>query len=272
MSSSRGSDTRDEGTSPSELAKSCQDELDYYTTLSKTLPQGQWISPPDPRRSIRRSDKKHYNREMAISQKRWSTVSMLFYGQGVSYLRDTDIKQPHGIYKLGTVFSAPFHTSSTVDEAYVLSDDPNLTASPFGTICSKYRKMVVVNTFAEHCTVLPIYTHNGRGLDGKEFVDEFVSIRDRNDRRPAPKEGPYAALHAVRDATFKGTFIGGRACVKLTEICSHRYDCMATFEGRLEEDSIKRLLDLLKVVTQVSTFRGSTLQGVSRPMIEGNGR
>ncbi|XXG95617.1 hypothetical protein Hte_001885 [Hypoxylon texense] len=237
--------------SPSEFASSCQFETDYYKAASKRLTQDEWVSPPNPRRRIRRMKRSDYrpsNRDLVVSQKRWSAASTTMYGHGVSFLRDTDIKNPVDAYRPGVVFSAPFHTSTTLDEAYVKSDDPNLTASPFGTICSKYRKLIVLNTYGEHCTVLPIYTHNGKGLDGKKFVAEFITIRDRYDRKPAPEEGLYPGIYAVRNSTFTGKFIGGRSCVKLTETCSHRYDAMATMEGMLDEVSMERLIDLFTAV------------------------
>ncbi|KAI2628556.1 hypothetical protein GGR54DRAFT_350242 [Hypoxylon sp. NC1633] len=219
---------------PVQLRDALQDELDRYDNQRQLLSRNEWLAPPTPRGRARRFDPKQFNIERVRSLKRWSQVEALMYGQISSSLRDTDMKQPLEVYAPGVIFSAPHHTSSTPDELYVMVDDPNLTATPFGTICSKYRKMIVLRVFGEHLTCLPIYTHNGQGLEGKNFTEEYVSIRDLDDPSPEPDEGPHRGLRAVKNADFTGTFIRGKSCVKLTEIYTHRYDAPATIEGKLD--------------------------------------
>lgn len=229
---------------PIELKDSFRKELDRYNEESDLLSQNEWLAPPDPRGSTRRISPREFNEKRIRDLKRWSTVEAFMYGTSTSTLRDTDTTHPPQAYRPGTIFSAAHHNSTTTDYKHIQSDDPNLTATPYGTVYSKYRKMIVVGCYGEHCTYLPIYTHNGQGLDNKEFLNEYVSIRDVQDPHPFPDEGPNKGLRAVRDKDYHGTFIAGKACVKLTEIHSHRYDTPATIEGRLDvhSDSRRRLL------------------------------
>ncbi|KAI0829141.1 hypothetical protein F5Y06DRAFT_302143 [Hypoxylon sp. FL0890] len=242
-------DTSDACMSPVEL----KNELDRYDWESQFLTKEEWLAPPTPRGRVRRMGPKQFNVEKIKAFKCWNGVQGLMYGMNSSILRDTDDRQPPEAYDPGVIFSAPFHTPGSPDEMYISNQDPHLTASPYGTINSKYRKMVVLRVFGEHVQCLPIYTHNGRGLEGKEFPKEYVSIRDLNDHCPEEDEGPYRGLLASRDSEYKGTFISGRSVVKLTEVCSHRYEAPATIEGRLDvvnSDSKRRLFDLVKLVTR----------------------
>ncbi|KAI5866305.1 hypothetical protein GGS23DRAFT_617368 [Durotheca rogersii] len=233
------------------LVQSMLEELRRYNDAAKSISDNEWVHPPRPRSRARRLDPVQYSKERVQELKRWSQAQAFMYGQTTSSLRSTDTKHPRSAYVPGTVFSAPFHTSSSSDEMYVQADDPNLTATPFGTVCSKYRKMIVIRVYGEHCTCLPIYTHNGRGLDSKEFPKEFVSIRDVAEKWPEPYEGPHPGILAIRDQEFRaGSFITGRSVVKLTESISHRFDAPATIEGRLdsESESRQRLFELIKLV------------------------
>ncbi|KAI1406142.1 hypothetical protein F4819DRAFT_481956 [Hypoxylon fuscum] len=196
-SSLSSSSTFDQPTfSPSTLTDTFQEELDRYDSESRLLREGEWLNPSKSRSRARRIDAKQFNSERVKALKRWSLAEAIMYGQNSASLRDTDIKQPAQAYVPGVIFSAPFHTANSSDELYVPYDDPNLTATPFGTVNSKYRKMVVLKVFGEHCTCAPIYTHNGRGLEGKEFPKEFVSIRDVNDPHPQLDEGPHRGIRA----------------------------------------------------------------------------
>ncbi|OTB00896.1 hypothetical protein M426DRAFT_26125 [Hypoxylon sp. CI-4A] len=216
--------------------ESLQTELDRYKDQSRDLTRREWVPPLTPRGSVKRISAQDFNREKVIALKRWSQVQIFMYGMSTSTLRDTDVRQPQSAYAPGVIFSAPTHTSDPSEEMQVKCDDPHLTATPFGTVYSKFRKMVVVRCFAQHCLYVPIYTFNGKGLDGKDSQSEYVSIRDKTERNPAPDEGPHKGLRAVRDTHYAGTFIKGRSVIKMTEVCYHRYEAPATIEGRLEDN------------------------------------
>ncbi|KAI0416320.1 hypothetical protein F5X98DRAFT_185855 [Xylaria grammica] len=232
----------------SDLGPTFQEELDNYDEEIKTLQQGQWPSLPSPRAPVLRigSD---FAVQKARALKSWGFAQGLMYGGNSAALRDTDRVHLTARYEVGVIFSAPHHTASTEDTRWVSVTDPYKTATPFGVVHSKYRKMIVIRTFGEHCLCVPIYTHNGRGLEGKAFVTEYVSIRDARDRHPEPAEGLHIRLLAVGHADFRGKIVAGKSSVKLTEFCSHRYDAPATIEGKIEDEASKRrLLELVKVL------------------------
>ena len=58
------------------------------------------------------------------------------------------------------------------------SPDFSITPSHYGYIHTKLRKFIIVALFAQHYVALPMYTHNGDGLDKKPDKNEFVSVRD----------------------------------------------------------------------------------------------
>ncbi|KAI1265377.1 hypothetical protein F5Y18DRAFT_386335 [Xylariaceae sp. FL1019] len=167
------------------------------------------------------------------------------YGQQSAALRVSDKVHSRRLYEPGVIFSAPYHVASSVDEQWVPANDPHNTATPYGIVHSKYRKLIVLKRFGNHCICVPIYSHCGRGLDEKEFLDEYVSIRDLNDHDPAPTEGEYEELLAVSNSK-RGLVVKGKSCVHLTETYCHKFDAPATMEGWLDDRSFStcRLLDL----------------------------
>ncbi|KAI0453814.1 hypothetical protein F5B21DRAFT_477961 [Xylaria acuta] len=236
----------------SDLGSIFQDELDSYDEQIKSLQKREWPAPPNPRGPALRIEGSEFSQKKASDMKRWAFVQGMLYGGQSAALRESDRVHPPASYEIGVIFSAPFHTASSVDERWISVGDPYNTATPFGVVHSKYRKMVVVKVFGEHCICLPIYSHNGQGFEGKTYITEHVSIRDVHDRYPEPPEGIHLRLMAVRNRDFHGEIVRGKSSVKLTEFCSHRYDVPATIEGKLEvkdSDSTSRLLDLVKLVS-----------------------
>ncbi|KAI1424647.1 hypothetical protein F5Y12DRAFT_432170 [Xylaria sp. FL1777] len=233
----------------SDLGSTLQNELDDYNDRIKTLQQGEWPAPPNPRSRALRIEGKEFSMQKAKALKSWGLAESLMYGGNSASLRHSDAVHSAASYGVGVIFSAPHHTASTDDTRWVSATDPYNTATPFGVVHSKYRKMIVVKVFGEHCTCLPIYTHNGRGLEGKDFVTEYVSIRDAADRYPPPPEGIHTRLLAVSNPDVCRKIVSGKSSVKLTEFYSHRYDSPATIEGELEDesDSKTRLLELMNL-------------------------
>ncbi|KAI0812881.1 hypothetical protein GGR55DRAFT_677207 [Xylaria sp. FL0064] len=232
----------------SDIESTFRTELDYYDNQIKTLQEGEWPAPANPREKALRMQGAEFSTQTATQLKQWSVSECFMFGRISASLRDTDVIYPAARYEVGVIFSAPHHTASTDDSRWVSSTDPHNTATPFGIVHSKFRKMIVVKVFGEHCTCLPIYSHNGRGLEGKEFINEYVSIRNATEQNPEPAEGDHPRLLAIGDTTFRRQVVAGKSSVKLTEFYSHRYNTPATMEGRLERSSQskKRLLELVK--------------------------
>ncbi|KAF2971564.1 hypothetical protein GQX73_g2041 [Xylaria multiplex] len=232
----------------SDIGSTLQTELDSYDDQIKTLQQGQWPQLPSPRAPLLRIGGNSFAIEKAKTLKSWGFAQGLMYGRSSAALRDSDRAHPAASYEIGVIFSAPHHTASKDDTRWVSVTDPYNTATPFGIVHSKYRKMIVIKAFGEHCICVPIYSHNGRGLEGKAFITEYVSIRDSCDENPEAPEGLHTRLLAAGNPDFHGKVVAGKSSVKLTEFYSHRYDAPSTVEGKLDEDSKVRLLDLVKVL------------------------
>ncbi|KLU88615.1 hypothetical protein MAPG_07600 [Magnaporthiopsis poae ATCC 64411] len=152
----------------------------------------------------------------------------------------------------GIVFETAYHTAMA-SSAGASAD--NLTETTRGYVYTKYRKFVILEKHATHIQALPIYTHNGTGLDRKrQFEHEFVCVRDRDcpADKHEPEEGVHGTLFGIREPGFKATFIGGRAVLKLTEMVSFSIHAsgglVARVEGRLEDDSLRKLACLVHSV------------------------
>ncbi|KAI1823510.1 hypothetical protein F4861DRAFT_317411 [Xylaria intraflava] len=253
----------------SDLGSTFQDELDTYNAQIKALQEGEWPTLPDARAPMLRVNHsepsgnessgkisagknpygKEFHRRAMQALKSWSVAQGILYGGSTASLRDTDRVYDETEYQVGVIFSAPYHTSSTTDERWVSVADIHNTATPYGIIHSKYRKLVVVKRFGEHCLCVPIYSNNGRGLEGKKFLHEWVSIRDVSDKKAEKPEGPNVRLLAVANPGFSGKVVHGKSNIKLSESYCHRFDLPATMEGRLENYwslSTRRLVELVR--------------------------
>ncbi|KAL8828024.1 MAG: hypothetical protein Q9170_006775 [Blastenia crenularia] len=101
-------------------------------------------------------------------------------------------------YKPGMIIRAPLHEQDSRGDSRSLGAGSNAsvasasseatlaekytTPSRFGTIFTKYRKMIVVACHQDNYVAIPLYTHNGKGLIHKARPDEFVSVRDHRDK------------------------------------------------------------------------------------------
>ncbi len=89
------------------------------------------------------------------------------------------------VFKPGMIIRAAHYeqhftarTGASVGASDVTIGENYRTDSKFGTIYTKYRHMIVVALYHEHYVAVPLYTHNGKGLEQKLKADEFVSVRD----------------------------------------------------------------------------------------------
>lgn len=165
-------------------------------------------------------------------------------GTAVASLRPTDRIHNRDAYSLGCIFSAPDHAAANHDME-VDALDPARVATPFGVILSKYRKRVVIATYGHAVATVPIYTHNGNGLEYKRFKNEYVSVRDLKTEYPCPPETEHGCLYAWRLEEFPGTFLSGRASIHLIDQRLHSYNQYATIEGHLDDVSLTKLQGLL---------------------------
>lgn len=164
--------------------------------------------------------------------------------------RSTDMIHPRDAYKLGAIFSAPLH--SQVSDMSNIHGGHNSglsyvvqTKNNCGPVYSKFRKFICVKRFHHHVCAVPIYTHGGKGLEGKheEQKSEFVSLREINAAKTKSPESKYDLLWAM---PAKGRTMEPRETVWFTFQHTLMYTNAATYEGQLSGPSLLKLLSLIE--------------------------
>ncbi|KAF9770381.1 hypothetical protein IL306_012092 [Fusarium sp. DS 682] len=128
----------------------------------------------------------------------------LSLGETVSvHMRPTDQRRKLQELQPGTIISAPFHSQNRDDK--VSTTNYHTAVSGFGPIYSKYRKMVVIETWADHAVCLPIYSYHGKGLENRRgMADEYMDIRDADDEEPEEGDTDHKPLMAIRSEWWHG--------------------------------------------------------------------
>ncbi|KAH7175690.1 hypothetical protein EDB81DRAFT_939812 [Dactylonectria macrodidyma] len=162
----------------------------------------------------------------------------------MAHLRSYDRRRDPDELQPGTIISAPHHTQAR--SGNIPTNNRNMSFSDFGVVHSKYRKMIILETWGEHCICLPLYSYRGRGLEGRrDIAEEYISVRDDSETfwEWELSESKAGVLTAIRDPTWPmwRTFITGRTVVKLTEKLVHSYTDSCSVEGHLNEADFRRL-------------------------------
>ncbi|KAF7552702.1 hypothetical protein G7046_g7328 [Stylonectria norvegica] len=157
-------------------------------------------------------------------------------------LRPTDKVHDRRLLTPGTIISAPYHSQAHQDTIRIT--ETNVALTSFGTVHSKFRKMIVLEAWGEHLACLPLYSYMGRGLAKRRgMLNEYISVRDEADPRPEPKDTPDEPLSAIRDPGWhkSKTFIKGKTICKLSEKIVHNLDQKCSIEGRVVRADFTRL-------------------------------
>lgn len=160
--------------------------------------------------------------------------------------RSKGIKLPKEAFKPGTIIRAVLHEQDfqgVAGTSEVTRADKYQTDSVYGRIYTKTRKMIVLATFEDNYLAVPLYTHNGRGLEGKPKPQEFVSVRDH--RRP----GPFTQLSIHRPLVTEHLNAGIelfhlKSTAHVTYPVSRKYTLPVVLEGRLTQRSVDQLAEL----------------------------
>lgn len=172
--------------------------------------------------------------------------------------RNKGLKLPKESFKPGTIFRAVLHEPDFKGVAgatnFTEIDRFRTTDTVHGPIYTKTRKMIVLATFQDNYIAVPIYTHNGRGLEGKTKPEEFVSVRDHRAR------GPFTQLSVHRPLVTEHLNEGiepfhVKAAVHITYPVSRKYTLPVVQEGRLKKESVELLASLFS--DHMSQFLGS---------------
>lgn len=94
---------------------------------------------------------------------------------------------PRREFKKGVIIRAPLHEQdyqgASRQSNVTAADAHNKTESRFGTIYTKYRKMIVVECYQDHYIAVPLFTHGGRGLQYKRKPEEYIRLVHLSDSR-----------------------------------------------------------------------------------------
>ncbi|KAI9702987.1 MAG: hypothetical protein M1836_008201 [Candelina mexicana] len=144
-------------------------------------------------------------------------------------------------FRPGMIFRAVIH--EPLADRKAAKGGKGRTESNHGPICTKYRKLIVIGIYEDHVVALPIYTHNGEGLNHKLNPDEYVSIRDprtgvsAEDFRKESKHKPIVARNLNPDTELYHP----KAVVHFTHPYSFEYSWKMIPEGVLEGISFVEL-------------------------------
>ncbi|KAF4968034.1 hypothetical protein FSARC_4531 [Fusarium sarcochroum] len=167
----------------------------------------------------------------------------LSLGESVTvHMRDTDQKRNRRELRPGTIISAPYH--SQYRDSTVSTFNSNTAVSGFGAVYSKYRKMIILEVWADHVVCLPVYSYNGIGLQNRQGMkDEYMDIRDAYDEAPEPGDTDDKPLQAIRSENWPGrnSFITGKTVIKLTEKINHHIAHKCSIEGKVETAHFQRM-------------------------------
>ena len=150
------------------------------------------------------------------------------------------------VCSLGMIIRAAVHEQVFNDTpGWVgLGDDIHSVISKCGQIYSKVRWMIVVAVYENHYLTIPLYTHNGRGLDNKceQAKKEYVSVRDDRHRDNFDSLSRHRKLTA--EMKRGSTLLSRKTVAHLTAPVTRRYGLLVEQQGNLDRDSMRRLTKL----------------------------
>ncbi|OAA62682.1 hypothetical protein SPI_04222 [Niveomyces insectorum RCEF 264] len=218
-----------------------------------------------------------WSQQLATAFKHRNLKHMWFNGMSLVALRASDRIVTQMLLVPGLLISTAHHTHSNEGgvsmgtEAAAAAeaarrvrlpfDDPYRTATAFGVVHSKYRKFVVLKVFEKSMACVPIYTHQGLGLQYKPNKNQHMHIRDKQSAEEArwrvafaeaadmTGNGYVTALMNHREGqnrSKKRPFLRPESFIALTELVHVRFDTPITHEGCLALGDINRLQSVVR--------------------------
>ncbi|KAI4233220.1 MAG: hypothetical protein L6R40_007143 [Gallowayella cf. fulva] len=155
-------------------------------------------------------------------------------------------KFPKNFFRAGMVFRAVLHDQdfmATSSHSQVTVADKHRTESIYGPIYTKIRHMIVLALYEDHYIAIPLFTHNGNGLEKKIKKDEFVSVRDFRDMNPISPLSSHRPLQIVAVNPGVEPF-DPKSTAHITYPLARKYDLAIIPEGSIHHDSLKLLIHL----------------------------
>ncbi|KAL8782994.1 MAG: hypothetical protein Q9213_004951 [Squamulea squamosa] len=236
-------------------------------SIPRSQPQeqeGAWRTPrrtpsttTGPRRSAYSPPKKPYLKE-----------SCLPIGEQNKDLVELEELKSHKLskadFKPGMIIRALIHEqdyAASSSRSNITVVDKYRSETRYGPIYTKCRKMIVLALFEDHYTAIPVFTHNGNGLDRKNKPEEFVSIKDHRARDESPPLSLNGQL--VTDQMFKGSqLFDVKSTAHVTYALSRKYDLPCIKEGCLTKKSSNHLIKLFNAYAPkyLTDERGRVIQ------------
>ena len=152
-------------------------------------------------------------------------------------------------FKIGMIIRAPLHEEDYSRGRGVADTDATVadkfrTDSKFGAIFTKYRHMIVIALYQDHYVAVPLYTHNGKGLEHKVKADEFVSVQDHR----VPGEFKKLSIHQpiVTETMNAGVrYIDPKSTAHYTYPVSRKYGLPVVAEGQVKKVCLTSLTALV---------------------------
>ncbi|KAI4158048.1 MAG: hypothetical protein LQ342_007811 [Letrouitia transgressa] len=150
-------------------------------------------------------------------------------------------------FRAGIIIRAVLHEQDYIAACgkgdLTLDADRYRTSTPFGSIYSKQRKMIVLALYEDHYIAIPLFTHNGTGLVNKRNPDEFVSVQDH--RRPGEFKRLSTNKPLVTESINDGIdLFDPLSTAHVTYGLPRKYDLPITHEGTLRASSLNTLIKL----------------------------
>lgn len=148
----------------------------------------------------------------------------------------------------GSIIRAPVHTqdfrATSFGSEMTGAIDRHVTPSAtYGNIYTKVRKMIVIACYHSHYISVPLFTHNGKGLQNKKAPDEYISVKDH--RNPAPfKALSRNGILYTKELSMDVNLYEPATTAHATYIVSRAYNLQATPEGVLQDESLRKLIDI----------------------------
>ncbi|KAI4218042.1 MAG: hypothetical protein LQ349_008896 [Xanthoria aureola] len=167
-------------------------------------------------------------------------------------------------FKPGMIIRALVHEQdyqASSSRSNITVADKYRSDTKYGPIYTKARKMIVLSLFEDHYTAIPVFTHNGNGLDRKNRPEEFVSIKDHRAKYEVPPLSLNGQL--VTDTMFPGAKVFDvKSTAHVTYALSRRYDMPCVKEGHLTKKSSNHLIKLFNAYAPrfLTDERGRVIQ------------
>ncbi|KAL8870166.1 MAG: hypothetical protein Q9174_003721 [Haloplaca sp. 1 TL-2023] len=167
------------------------------------------------------------------------------YEKSKGHVYDKDLYRPGMIIRVW-LHEQDYAATSTGANLTVLAprnDTKTRTNTDAGPVLSTQRKMIVLSMFEDHYLAVPLFTHNGNGLNFKTKPSEFVSVFDHRVKpKPSPL-GPWRPLvtESLQEDVDRFSPV---TTAHITYALPRRYNLPVVKEGHLAPKSTNYLIGL----------------------------